>query len=224
MNEPVPHEVLDDLVQIVTHRIASLTAGVEGYTDVLVETLNTPEQRRLARHILEGVSRINGVMEDLRFYVRPIQPVSVAMRLSNLLESALAILTDAERSLVSIVDPESTHLLVQADPHLSRQALHALLRNALDAAGPAGAVRIDVRANASAQAIVRIWNGGSRMTASEAARAMEPFYTTRAQNLGLGLTLARRMTQAQGGDVEFEDAVDGTAVLLRLPLTVAQEA
>lgn len=223
MKESVSSEVLEDLVQIVTHRISSLTAGVAGYADVLVETLDSPEQRRLARHILEGVSRINGVVDDLRFFVRPVEAVAVRLRVSTLLESALTVLSDAERAVVDAPDQAATSMFVVADPHLSRQCLYALLRNALDAAGPGNMVRIDLSYPDPAVAAVRIWNGGARMTAAEASRALEPFYTTKAQHLGLGLTLARRMARAQGGDVTFEDVADGTVVLFRLPLAVAQE-
>ncbi|HEX7072014.1 MAG TPA: ATP-binding protein [Rhodothermales bacterium] len=222
MNDTVSPEVLDDLVQIVTHRIASLTAGVEGYADVLVETLNTPEQRRLARHILEGVARINGVVEDLRFFVQPIEPVVVPMRVSSLVTSALNILSDSERARVTA--PSRIAGRVVADPHLSRQALHALLRNALDASGSSGEVRLEVRREDDDFAVIRVWNSGRALSRTEAARAVEPFYTTKAQNLGLGLPLARRMARAQGGDVDFEAVEAGTAVVFRLPRPVALDA
>lgn len=221
MNEPLSDEVLDDLVQIVTHRIASLTAGVEGYADLLADSLHTPDQRRLVRHILEGVARINGVVDDLRFFTRPIAPVSAPLRLSALIASVLDILTDDERDQITLADPESDDIRIHGDPHLCRQALHALLRNALDAAGPTGTVEITARRR-EAFVEVRIWNDGPTLSAEDTRRALAPFYTTKAQNLGLGLTIAYRMARAQGGDVEFEPRPEGTTVCLRLPVAVAQ--
>ncbi len=224
MDEQFTTEVLDDLVQIVTHRIASLTAGVEGYADILAETLNTPEQRRLARHILEGVARINGVVDDLRFYVQPLNPVLVPLSAWRLIDSVMDILTDAEREMIDLPERRKRGVRVMADPHLSRQALHALVRNALDAVGNVGRIRVEAEVVDEAVAAIRIWNGGSTLTDADATRALAPFYTTKAQNLGLGLTIARRMAQAQGGEVSFERVSEGTSVILRLPRVVAQEA
>lgn len=221
MKEPLTSEVLDDLVQIVTHRIASLTAGVEGYADLLVDSLHTPEQRRLVRHILEGVSRINGVVEDLQFFTRPVEPMVVPLRVSSLVEGVLDVLSDAERDQIAASLVDADVLRVEGDPHLCRQALHALIRNALDAARPEGAVRVDVEATAS-HVDIRIWNEGPALAPEMANRAIAPFFTTKAQNLGLGLTIAERMADAQGGSICFEPVEEGTEVRLRLPRAVAQ--
>lgn len=223
MNQEITTEVLDDLVQIVTHRISSLTAGVEGYADLLTETLNAPEQRRLARHILEGVARINGVVDDLRFFVQPLAPVAVQMPIWRLIDSVVDILLDTEREQLEL-PARRRRLRVLADPHLSRQALLALVRNALDAVMPGGKIRLKVASDDAGSASIRIWNDGPGLTDSEATRALAPFYTTKAQNLGLGLTIAHRMAEAQGGSVAFEHVTEGACVVLRLPLVVAQEA
>ena len=51
-------ERLGDFAQVLTHRIRNLLAGIEGFTDLLTDTLGSREQRELALRILESTARI----------------------------------------------------------------------------------------------------------------------------------------------------------------------
>ena len=220
--ESTPDAVVDDLVQIVTHRIASLTSGLEGYTDILIETLATDEQRRLAREILAGVSRINGVVEDLRFFVRPIAAHPIPLSVGGLVMEVIAALPAEDQAMIQTEMEGGSEPLAILDPALSRQTLLALIQNAIDGAGPSGGVIVKQHSDEE-YVSVRIWNAGATLTEAELARARDPFYTTKAQNLGLGLTLSRRAMEAQGGLLDIAAADDGTAVTLRFEVASALE-
>ena len=51
------------------------------------------------------------------------------------------------------------------------------------------------------------------------ARIFDPFFSTRENALGLGLTVARQVAVAHGGNIEVDDTTDrGTSVSAVLPL------
>lgn len=54
--------------QVITHRLGSLLSGIEGYTDLILATLHQTDDRENAFRILESVSRMNGILEDLKHY------------------------------------------------------------------------------------------------------------------------------------------------------------
>ena len=55
--------------------------------------------------------------------------------------------------------------------------------------------------NANGTMELRFEDNGSGISEEELAQIFDPFYTTKASNLGLGLTMARRQFRLHGGDV-----------------------
>jgi two-component system sensor histidine kinase RegB len=95
-------------------------------------------------------------------------------------------------------------------------ALGALLRNALDASPPDG--RVTLSADDSAGSLtLRVADLGTGMSPEVLAHADEPFFTTKppGQGLGLGVFLARSVTEQLGGRFTIRSAAGaGTDVTL----------
>jgi signal transduction histidine kinase len=98
-----------------------------------------------------------------------------------------------------------------------RHLLLSLMVNAKQAIGKDGAGRIAVTAQSGAAGIVVVLedNGGG-VSAEARSRAFEPFFTTRAGSLGLGLPVARRLAERSGGSLTLESAPQGTRAVLTL--------
>lgn len=123
--------------------------------------------------------------------------------------------------------------LVRADPVALEQILHNLLGNALQALEqvPAEARRLTLHlassAGAAAQgfAALSVIDSGPGIPEALRTRVFEPFYTTRAQGLGLGLSLCETLAAAMDGRLELADAPGrGAAFTLRLPLAAVPDA
>jgi two-component system sensor histidine kinase RegB len=99
------------------------------------------------------------------------------------------------------------------------QVLVALIRNAFDASSPDQ--RVTLLVNQLPSLRVEVTDAGRGMAAEEAARAGEPFFTTKppGSGLGLGLFLARAFADQMGGSLRWESTVGkGTSVVLDLPV------
>jgi signal transduction histidine kinase len=64
---------------------------------------------------------------------------------------------------------------------------------------------------------ISIQDNGPGFTPEQRERAMEPFFTTKAKGTGLGLAIARRVIEAQGGNITIEDSEGGAKITLTLP-------
>jgi two-component system sensor histidine kinase RegB len=99
------------------------------------------------------------------------------------------------------------------------QVLVALIRNAFDASAPHQRVALSV---AQAPTLhVEVIDSGRGMGTDEAARAGEPFFTTKppGAGLGLGLFLARAFADQMGGSLRWRSSVgQGTCVILDVPV------
>jgi two-component system sensor histidine kinase RegB len=115
------------------------------------------------------------------------------------------------------VPVETVPVTIPAEP--LRQVLLSLLRNAFDASAPSQRVALEVT-RPGGRTRFTVVDTGTGMRADVAARAGDPFFTTKpgSGNLGLGLFLARAFADQIGGRLELESRVGvGTTVTLDLP-------
>lgn len=99
-------------------------------------------------------------------------------------------------------------------------ALLNLVLNALEAMPTGGLLRLQV-ARADSALLLRIADSGVGMDDATAAAAFRPFYTSRADGTGLGLPLAKRAIEEQGGLLTLARSVlgEGTEFVVSFPVT-----
>jgi nitrogen fixation/metabolism regulation signal transduction histidine kinase len=112
----------------------------------------------------------------------------------------------------------SEAVAMSGDEDQLTQAFINLLRNAVEAALPvSGAVRVDWRVEGRYVRVI-IEDGGTGLPSSDAL--FVPFFTTKPEGSGIGLSLTRLIVEAHGGTVELAPRVDGMGAIatVRLPL------
>ena len=216
-------ERLGDFAQVLTHRIRNLLTGIEGFTDLLTDTLGSREQRELALRILESTARIEFVLDDLQYYSQPVQMATIPVRVQDVMDRLLATLEEDHRRRL-MLDIEQPRGIVLTDPRLLRQALLALVQNAFDATPPDHHVALHAAFD-NDTARFNVSNQGTIDLDEAAHKVFEPFFTTKAQNLGIGLSMARRIAEAHGGTLYLaaNDPLQGTCFTLELPVPTEDE-
>lgn len=212
---------LKQLSALLTHRLSTLTSTISGYADLLVDTPSVQEQRQIAMNVLEVSAEINDLLADLRYYSRTLQPVPRTVEVRSLVRDTVALLDDQSRTRVRLEMPRRPGEL-RADPQLLRQALLGLLQNALEAAAPHGEVLLCIGRSKSGHddttATFEVWNEGT-IPLDDPAEIFQPFFTTHAQRLGLGLPIAREIAERHGGTLQLaanSTAAGGTCLALHL--------
>ncbi len=160
------------------------------------------EQARRISAIIDRYDRM-GRVEPRKTLVRVNEIAAAVARSHGLSDDALRL----DES-----DPEC-----EADRDLVESALENVVRNAIEATREGGTVRVET-AKAPSAISVRVIDTGIGMDARQRERAFEDFFTTKESGSGLGLSFARRVMVAHGGDALLEsDRGRGTTVELRLP-------
>ncbi len=107
---------------------------------------------------------------------------------------------------------------VSIDRTLFARALTNIIENALHAMPGTGQLKVGVSANQETVSI-EITDTGVGMDEDAAARIFEPYFSTKAIGTGLGLTIAKRNIELNGGTIEVRSRRGvGTTVTMRLPL------
>ncbi|MBI4875688.1 MAG: hypothetical protein HY822_13725 [Acidobacteria bacterium] len=207
------------MAAVLAHEIRNPLGTIKGFAQLARERAGAAEQA-LLNPILDETRRLENLVNDLLLYGRPPAP---SLRLAQW-EETRAPLEAHAREMIGARDvrfrADPAALAWETDPHLLRQALLNLLRNAVEAAGetPGGEVRLELRREPKHGLTVAVADNGPGIPDSTAARLFEPFFTTKAFGTGLGLPITRRLVQSLGGELTLHAAVPrGTEALLRFP-------
>ena len=165
--------------------------------------------------ILREVDRVNGLLEEMLRITHPPELARSPVDLPELLSRAA---TDGARVQGSAPSQGGLPLL---DAEQLRQALAELVRNAHEAAGPGGEVRIRAAAERGPDRTslrIDIENSGAAFPDHILAHAFEPFRTTKPGRKGVGLYVAHDIVERHGGRLRLESRPGGGArVTLHLP-------
>lgn len=212
----IAHEIRNPL-GILTLEIEELRAIVRGMEE-------SPARRDLAgieANLQSEVSRLRDLTEQFLDYARPAQTESGKTNLAESLPTMLRLFSKgiaAEKRTFQEEIPPGEATVALSEPRL-RQVVLNLLRNADEALGDRqGTIRVGL-ALEGGQALLTVADDGPGMTPEVAAQVFDPFFTTRAEGTGLGLSLCRNIVETAGGSILLETSPGvGTTFSVRLPL------
>jgi signal transduction histidine kinase len=111
--------------------------------------------------------------------------------------------------------------LLRCDPDQTKQMLLNVVMNSIEATPGGGEIGIAAHVDRDVVSI-RVTDHGKGISPEALDRIREPFFTTRDDSMGLGLTVACQIAAAHGGRIAVESTVSkGTSVSIELPLNGA---
>lgn len=219
------HAVLGRTAAAIAHQVRNpLNALTMGLQRLKIEARElTPEQMQLVDLMQDAVHRADGIIGDLLRYSRPQQPKFEIMRLDGLVEKLMLLYLPPCREKGIVVRQNIGFWEpIEGDPHLLEQVVENLLRNAIEAQPEGGTLEVILKRSGET-ARLSIKNGGFSLPPQEAERIFEPYFTTKAQGTGLGVSIARRHVEAHGGVMEVQaNGAGQVEIAIRLPLTQSQ--
>ena len=160
------------------------------------------EHRHLVTLMMDAIHRADSSVSGLLNYARPQMPNQKPTRLDLLVKRTLALYSPrCEDLLIKVAQRIDFKETISADPELLGQVIENLLRNAIEAQPDGGFLHLEV-GRKEREIYLKVINGGSTLPVEETDRIFEPYFTTKAEGTGLGLTISQRIIQAHGGRLE----------------------
>ncbi|MFO0929251.1 MAG: ATP-binding protein [Gemmataceae bacterium] len=164
--------------------------------------------RKALQTIIGQTKRVHALLRDLMQFARPVASRPGWFDLPTLLGEVRAAQEEfaASRRIQTEVCARPERLAVYADREQVQITLTCLLRNAIEAAPADGFARLVLVDSGGEQITVAVEDSGPGPSAEQRPHLFDPFYSGRAagRGRGLGLPVAWRLAQQQGGDVRLE--------------------
>jgi two-component system nitrogen regulation sensor histidine kinase NtrY len=218
-----------DLVRVLAHEImnsltpvSSLAAGLRQLFASLTATADPSGVQQLASDITSSMDAIERRSAGLMSFVaryrkvaelpRPVLRETNARELLNRIGQLMASSIAAENiTFMVTVDPPELSMMV--DTELFEQVLINLVHNSIDAAKSRDHGRIELCARAhEAGVVITVADNGAGLDESVAERIFMPFFTTKRGGSGIGLSFARQVVTAHGGQIAAATNVPNGAV------------
>ncbi len=222
-------EAIGRLTGGIAHDFNNLLAVVIGSAEALSDELgDRPELKALADVALGAAERGADLVSRLLAFARsqPLAPRPVDC--ARFLDGMLPILRRTIGSDIEIVVEAEPALACLADPTQLTSAVLNLAINARDAMPDGGRITLRARPDPADRtfAVLAVEDTGAGMSRATRARALEPFFTTKAEGhgSGLGLSMVHGFVSRSGGRLEIDSELGlGTYVSLHLPTAAEAE-
>jgi signal transduction histidine kinase len=175
------------LIQKALTRLEGVETGsIEEYVDV----------------VNEEVERLNRIVVDFLFAVRPMNTVLEDAQLNPILRDLLEFMRyELEEANVILEEEFADELpMLQLDQKFIKQAVLNLVKNAIGAMPNGGTLSVSTRQNGD-DVILKIADTGEGMSEEVLNKIFEPYFTTRDFGSGIGLTLVYKIVKEHMGEI-----------------------
>jgi two-component system, NtrC family, sensor kinase len=216
---------LGQLVSGVAHEVNNPLAAIVGFTDLLLENTNVPQNAKEdLQIILQEAQRTRVIVQNLLSFARQMPAQREPLQVNSILQQTLKLRAyDLSNHGVELIESYDAELpVIVGDPHQLQQAFLNILNNAYDAVHETRRQgKIGIRSSHRDGWIEIIFRDNGTGI-SHPDRIFDPFFTTKevGKGTGLGLSICYGIVRAHGGEISARNNSDGigSTFIVRLPM------
>ena len=215
---------LGELATGLAHEIRNPLAGIAGVIEIVGRDLPaTSPARAVVKDVRLEITRISRTLTDLLETARPRRPEILRSNLNTTVEHAVMLARQQVLSKPIKIELQQKPDLpeVEHDSGQMHQVLLSLLLNAVQAMDGAGTVHVEMGSLVGYASVV-VSDTGRGISPQNLPNIFRPFYTTRGDGTGLGLSLAQRIVEDHHGRIEVSSVVGhGSRFTVLLPFRMS---
>ncbi|WP_442600261.1 ATP-binding protein [Neobacillus sp. D3-1R] len=225
MNTNSYHQQVEKLAAGIVHEIRNPLTTVSGFLQLLKPYLKESDKERYADIAIDELKRANEIISEFLNASKPSEDKIVPLSINQLVKD-IAFLYEGEALLHHIeisMDLTGINDYVLANPKKIKQVMINLVKNAIEAI-----IEGDKISSGTIQLItemienkvqISIHDNGCGMSKTLAKQLFHPFYTTKTNGTGIGLSMCKKWIEEHNGTILVE-SIEGTGTTFRIQLPV----
>ena len=196
------------LIRVLTHEIMNTVAPISSLSDALAKSMDKNGHSEL--DVKAGLETISDSSKNLIDFVQTYRqlsgvarPIKKALVLQDLMNQVISLNSEfvSSNGAVCTYHPLEPDLMIYADEGQISQIFINLIKNAVQA--EAKQIRITAKLGADDEVIIQVANDGKPIPVSSQEQIFIPFYTTKKEGSGIGLSLSRQIMRNHNGSIEL---------------------
>ena len=207
--------VLGQMAATISHNLKNPLGSIKTILQVQMESPELPESLRgETKIVLDEIGRLSAKLNQLLRFSRPVVregSAAASCDAAAIIEEVAGVLRhEAERRGVALeVQLPAGSAKVAAAADALSDIVSNLVANALEAAPRGGRVSLSAVANDGC-GVLAVEDDGPGIAPENREKILQPFFTTKTQGTGLGLTIVARRVAECGGKLEWQSPMHGT--------------
>ena len=208
------------------HELRNPLAIISTTAEYCAQIADDPDVCSGLESIVNAVGSADKIIRDMLNFARPapdhFEPVSV----ESIVHSTVGMLAAEcrKRGVDVELDLPGESPMVRADRGKLQQAMLNFMLNGVEAMDEGGTLTVAARPAAGRTVQIEIADTGRGLAPDELGRVFEPFFSTKAGGVGLGMPISRKIIEAHQGHVSIDSQPgEGTTVRIGLPAAMAVE-
>jgi polar amino acid transport system substrate-binding protein len=215
--EAIKSKELNRIIAGMAHEIKNPLMSINTFASLIEKQGNDEDfQELFALHVPKEVERINRLINMLINYTRPIRSNKERVLISELINDStyFAQISTTNSEKVNFRTDVSVQAYIYVNRDQIKQALINLIMNSIqsvegklsgnDREFPDGLNICVSSYRLNKHICIEVYDEGGGMTDAELKKCIEPFFTTKAKGLGMGLALTKQFVYQNSGKLEFE--------------------
>jgi PAS domain S-box-containing protein len=217
---------LTNLAATVAHEIKNPLGSISIYVQLVRKSLvqhgcaDDAQLRKYLGIVDEEIERLNKIVVDFLFAVRPLKFEFAPLDINTLLRALAEFLSEelSRTHIAMTLDLCDNVPLIQGDERFLRQMLINLVKNAMAAMPDGGSIHMSTKC-ADDNIHISVDDTGVGIPEDMIHKIFEPYFTTKVDGTGLGLTMAYKVVKEHGGDIRVQsESGKGTCFTITLPV------
>jgi two-component system sensor histidine kinase HydH len=213
--------LIGQMTAVLAHEIRNALGSMKGFAQWVDEKMEKADPRKAGLNaILQGTKRIEDLVSELllfsreeKFFLENFDPAALVR------EGLLSLPASWKGETVLEMTPS---LKVRADREKTHRVVVNGIRNALQAMGAEGVLRISVQPEGR-WVKIQVEDTGPGIPREEMPLLFTPFHTTKTDGTGLGLAYSQKVVEGMGGRIELDNREDRPGADLKIFLPKIQE-
>ena len=203
------------LFRVMTHEIMNTVAPIASLSDALLNEEGVDVKAGLETISASSKDLIRFV-ESYRSMTQAQPPVRKAVMVDELMDRVLLLnkAKIAEQGATLTYQANTPDLLIYADEGQIMMVFNNLIKNAVQAG--ATSIRITADLNSEDQTVIRVANNGKAIPLRQTEEIFIPFYTTKPNGTGIGLSLSKQIMVRHNGNLVLEQSDSSLTVFALL--------
>jgi signal transduction histidine kinase len=214
---------LGELASSIAHEIKNPLISIQGFARRIGTTEDRDKLEKYAKFIEQEADRLTQVLTKLLGFSRMDEPKKDFLNMNDIVDDTVLFMEHHLTRFKNVeiaVEKEPDLPLVQVDRIHVQQTVVNILMNAAQAMPGGGKILIKT-GRGDQYVFISITDTGVGIKEEDLEKIFEPFFTTKEkeQGTGLGLSLCKRLIEANAGKIEVESTVgEGTTFTIMIPI------